>query len=311
MMTNNTRLCVISFLLFCLMMSAPAGLWAQMWEDSEPGQDSRLSVKASSLYEPPSHVSGAGDVSVSRYSIAANSTWPVIDKVSVGMGFSYEFDDYDFSRLSGFAVPDPWSKIDRVGVHARVMYSLSPEWRLFAGPAGQYAGEQGAKVDDSLLYGGTVGAIYKPSPTLMIGFGAGIFYRLGTTSFFPAFIFSWKITDNLRLGNSYETGPAGPAGLELAYAIDHKWETAISGGYSSYRFRLDNNGPTPNGIGQADSWPFVARLSRKLGPNLRLDLYGGAAFGGKLRLDDSQGHEIDRTSYNTAPLVGLALKTLF
>jgi hypothetical protein len=124
-------------------------------------------------------------------------------------------------------------------------------------------------------------------------------------------MFSWKITDNLRLGNSFRTGPAGPAGLELTYTIDRNWETALAGGYRAYRFRLDSNGPVPNGIGQTDSWLLYARLSRKLSRGLRLDLYGGAAFGGKLILDDSRGHEIDRTSYNTAPMAGLALTTLF
>jgi hypothetical protein len=299
------------FLLACLMTGAPAGLHAQMWGYFEPGQNPGLFVNGATLYQPSSHVSGGGDVAVSRYSLAAGSTTPVNDKVSLGIGFSYEFDDYNFSRLSNFAVPDPWNKIDRVGLHTSVFYRLSPEWRLFAAPVVQYAGEQGADFGNSLLYGGTAGAIYRPSQTFMIGFGAGVFYRLEETSFFPAFIFSWKITDNLRLGNSFRTGPAGPAGLELAYTIDQNWETALAGGYRTYRFRLDSTGPVPNGIGQTDSWPLFARLSRKLGRNLRLDLYAGAAFGDRLTLDDSHGHEIDRTSYSTAPLVGLALTTRF
>jgi hypothetical protein len=282
-----------------------------MWGDFEPGQNPSLFVNGATLYQPSSHVAGGGDVTVSRYSLTAGSTMPVNDKVSVGVGFSYEFDDYSFSRLSNFAVPDPWNEIDRVGLHTNVTYRLSSEWRLFAAPVVQYAGEQGADLGSSLLYGETVGALYRPSQTFMIGFGAGVFYRLEETSFFPAFIFSWKITDNLRLGNSFRTGPAGPAGLELAYTIDPNWETAIGGGYRTYRFRLDENGPVRDGIGETDSWPLIARVSRKLGPRLRLDLYGGAAFGGKLRLEDSRGHEIDQTSYNTAPLAGLALTTLF
>ena len=310
-MTRNSRFGLMLFLLACSMLSAPPGLHAQMWGYFEPGENPRLFANGAMLYQPASHVSGGGDVTVSRYSLTAGSAIPVNDRVSLGIGFSYEFDDYSFSRLSNFAVPDPWNKIDRVGIHTSVMYRLSPEWRLFAAPVVQYAGEQGADFGTSLLYGGTVGALYRPSPTFVIGFGAGVFYRLEETSFFPAFIFSWKITDNLRLGNSFRTGPAGPAGLELAYTIDRNWETALAGGYRAYRFRLDSNGPVPNGIGQTDSWPLFARLSRKLGRGLRLDLYGGAAFGGKLRLDDSRGHEIDRTSYNTAPMAGLALTTLF
>ncbi len=302
---------ISAFFLCFAVVCLSARAHAQMYGYFEPGQNVRLSVNGSTLYQPPVHVGGGGTVSVSRYSLSGGSMVPINDRLSLGIGLSYEFDDYNFSRLSHFAVPDPWNNVDRIGLHTTVMYRLSPEWGLFAGPTVQYAGERGADFSDSLLYGGTVGALYKPSSAFMIGFGAGVFSRLEQTSFFPALIFSWKITDKLRLGNSFRTGPTGPAGLELAYTIDRNWEAALAGGYRSYRFRLDSNGPVPNGIGEMDSWPLFARLSRNLGRSLRLDVYGGAAFGGRLKLADSRGHEIDRTSYNTAPLVGLALTTRF
>lgn len=300
--------CSITFLLSFVY---PSQLSAQMWGYMEPGQNPRFFVNGASLYQPESHVHGGGDVTVSRYSLSAGSSVPVSDKVSLGFGLSYEFDDYNFSRLSSFAVPDPWNKINRIGFHTRVGYRLSPEWSLFAAPVVQYAGEEGADFGDSLLYGGTIGALYRPSKTFAIGFGAGVFYRLEETRFFPAFIFSWKITDQLRLGNSFRTGPAGPAGLELAYAFDRNWEAAVAGGFRSYRFRLDKDGSTPNGIGQTDSWTLFARVSRRLGQHFRADLYGGAALGGKLRLEDRHGHEIDQVSYNTAPLAGFAITMLY
>jgi hypothetical protein len=258
------------------------------------------------FYQPKTHVSGGGDIAVSRYALWTGFSVPVNKELSLRFTLDYEFDNYNFSRLSRFAVPDPWNRINRVGFSPRVAYRVSPEWTLFAAPVGQYAGEQGADFNDSLLYGGTVGAVYTPGRDFMIGFGPGVFYRLEETRFFPALIFAWRITDRLRLGNSFRTGPAGPAGLELAYALDRNWEAAISGGYRSYRFRLDRNGPAPGGIGQTDSWPAVARISRTFGP-LRADLYGGAAFGGRLRLEDRSGRRIDQVSYNTAPLAGLAL----
>lgn len=292
-------------------MWAPAALRAQMWGYFEPGQTPRFFANGAMYYQPSSHVSGGGDVTVSRYSVSAGSTIPINDRVSLGFGLSYELDDYNFSRLSGFAVPDPWNKIDRIGLHARVTYRLSSEWSLFGAPVVQYAGEEGADFGDSLLYGGTVGALYRPNKNFVVGFGAGVFYRLEETKAFPALIFSWKISDKLRLGNSFRTGPSGPAGLELAYAFDRQWEAAVGGGYRSYRFRLDKDGQTPNGIGQNNSGVLFARVSRRLGQHLRADLYGGAAFAGKLRLEDSHGHEIDQVSYNTAPMVGLGLTTLF
>ena len=55
----------------------------------------------------------------------------------------------------------------------------------------------------------------------------------------------------------------------------------------------------------------MCALAGNSGRQFNIDLYGGAAFGGKPRLDDSGGHEINSVSYNTTPLVGLALTSSF
>jgi hypothetical protein len=308
----KTPLCLLALTGAMLALFAgPSRLWAQMPADLEPGQHPGTFVNAGSFFQPEAHAQGGGNVTVARYSLAAGSSLPVNDKVAVRFGFSYDLDDYKFSRLSGFTAPNPWGQINRIGVSAGVMYRVSPVWSLFASPVVQYAGEEGADFGDSLLWGATMGALYKPGKTFAIGFGGGVFRRLEGTSFFPAFIFSWNITDKLRLGNSFVTGPSGPAGLELAYALDSDWETAVGGGFRSYRFRLDRSGPVPDGIGQSDSWPLFARLSRKFGPHFRADIYGGAAFGGRLTLDNSHGHNIDHISYNTAPIAGFSLTMLY
>ncbi len=307
---NNNSFSLLSAILvcslLCLSFPAPRSAAAQISPEAERGPNPQITAGGATLYQPKTHVSGGGDITVSRYAVWTGFSVPVNKDLGLGFNLGYELDDYNFSRLSGFAAADPWNKINRVGLTTRVGYRVSSEWTLFAAPVVQYAGEQGADFNDALLYGGVAGAVYRPNRNFMIGFGPGVFYRLEETRFFPAFIFAWKITDRLRLGNSFKTSPAGPAGLELAYALDRNWEAAISGGYRSYRFRLDRNGPVPSGIGQTDSWPAVVRVSRMFGP-LRADLYGGAAFGGRLRLENRSGREIDEVSYSTAPLAGFAL----
>ena len=69
--------------------------------------------------------------------------------------------------------------------------------------------------------------------------------------------------------------------------------------------------PIPSGVGENDSWPVYVCLGRRIWKTVNIDLYGGAAFGGSLRLDDSGGNEINSLSYNTAPLVGLSLRGIF
>ena len=294
-----------------LLLMGPASLFAQMPGHLEPVDNLKFSVSAAPLYQFKSDVNGGGDFSVTRYFLSANGSAPISDRLRLGVGLTYEFEDYDFSNLSGFTVPNPWNRVDRVGLGARLMYRVGENWNILAGPLVQYAGEQGADFDKSLMYGGIIAASYRASRNFAIGFGAGVFYRLEETRVFPALIVSWKITDRLRLGNSYRVGPAGPAGLELGYMLDESWELAVGGGYRSLRFRLDKDGPVPGGIGENNNWPVYVRLGGKLARNINLDVYVGAAFGGKLELEDRHGNDINSVSYNTAPMVGFTLSASF
>jgi hypothetical protein len=294
-----------------LLLADPTFLFAQIMVPFETRQGLRFSASAGSSYQFKSDVTGGGDFSVTRYSLMAGGSVPIDEKFGIGVGLSYDFEDYNISNLKGFPVANPWNMIDRVGLGARLTYKVGENWGLHVGPIVQYAGERGADFDDSLMYGGIIGATYRASRDFAIGLGAGVFYRLEQTVVFPSLFVSWKITDRLYLGNSYRLGPVGPAGLEVTYVLDKDWQLGVGGGYRSLRFRLDSTGPIPSGIGENVSWPLYVRLSRRLWQTVNIDLFGGAAFGGKLRLEDSGGNEINSLSYNTTPLIGLMLRGNF
>jgi len=297
--------------LLSLLVTMPTNLFAQMMSPWAMEENFKLSISASSAYQFKSDLSGGGDVSVSRYALAIGGTRPISEKVGLGVRMSYELDDYNFSNANSLSAQNPWGNINRLGLGMRLAYKLTDQWSISGGPVIQSSGENGANFSDSLLYGGIVSAMYKANRDLTVGLGAGVFYRLEETRVFPSLLISWRITDRLRLGNSYRLGPAGPAGLELSYILDENWQVAAGGGHHSLRFRLDKNGSIPDGIGENYNWPVYARLSRKLGKMLNLDLYGGAAFGGKMKLQDSSGNDINSVSYNTAPLMGFNLSATF
>ena len=271
----------------------------------------KLSISTSSAHQFKSDLSGGGDVSVSRYALAIGGTKPVSENLGLGVRMSYELDDYHFSKVNSLSTQNPWGNINRLGLGMQLAYKMSDQWSISGGPVLQSAGENGANFSDSLLYGAIVSATYKANRDFTVGLGAGAFSRLNETRVFPSLIISWNITDRLHLGNSYRLGPAGPAGLELSYILDQNWQVAAGGGHHALRFRLDKNGPLPDGIGQNYNWPVYTRLSRKLGKMLHLDLYGGAAFGGKMQLQDSNGNEVNSASYSAAPLMGFNLSASF
>jgi hypothetical protein len=305
-----------AFLCFCLAVApvlfftCPA-LSAEMTGTSATVGAVKISMDGASLFQPKTSVTGGGDITVMRYSAGANVQLPLTEKLGLGIGLGYEFEDFNFSRLTSFAVSDPWNKIHRVGLAGRFVYKASPRWRFFFSPMGQYAGETGADIGKSFLYGGAIGASYSTSKDFTIGLGAGVFYRLEETTFFPSIAVSWNITDRLHLRNPYRLGPSGPAGLELGYDIDGNWEAALGGGYRTYRFRLDANGPVPSGIGQTTSMPVYLSLSRRFGKDVRLYVYGGASFANTIRVEDRSGNKIDSSGYGTAPILGAALSAAF
>lgn len=303
---NSARLLILAFFLLI-----PINLFGQVASPITTDKNARISASVSSSYQFKSNLDGGGDVSISHYAVGVGSEKSLSDKVGLGVRMNYEREEYNFSNTNGLVVHNPWSQINRLGLSMRLGYKLTDQWSIGGGPVVQYAGESGAKFGDSLMYGGIVSAVYRANPNLTIGFGAGVFYRLEETRVFPSLIASWRITDRLRLGNSYRLGATGPAGLELSYKVDENWEMAAGGGRRLSRFRLEKDGSTPGGIGENSNWPVYARLSRKLGSALHLDLFGGAAFGGQMKLQDSSGNDIQSIDYQTTTFFGCNLRAGF
>jgi hypothetical protein len=281
----------------------PAIVSAQI-EGPNEAPEIGLPLSAAVVYQFPANVDGGGSLSV--FSVSANAAVirEVNRQLSFGFGLSYEFSDYHFSGLNDFFVTRPWNQVQRLGAGVPILYSFAEKWRLIVVPSGQIAGEFGADWGNAIVYGGVVAVTYAIRPKSFVGIGMGAYANLEKTSVFPFIAVNWQITDRLRLTNPFRAGPAGPAGLELSYAFTKHWEVGFGGAYRSYRFRLDNKGLIPNGIGEYEFIPIFLRLSYKLSKPWVIELYGGLTFLNKIRVHDSDGDELYRTNHNVAPLVG-------
>ena len=174
----------------------------------------------------------------------------------------------------------------------------------------QFSGETDARWSSSLVYGGVVSVAYGFGSRSFIGLGVGAFANIEKTSVFPFIAINWQITDRWRLSNPLQTSPAGPAGLELSYAIDRNWEIGLAGAYRVHRFRLDKNGPIPNGVGEYTRLPLVAKISYTYKP-VTLNLYGGVSLRNRLWLGDPSGDGLYQTKADPAPLAGLNITANF
>lgn len=279
-----------------------------------PGEANRTaySLSFSPIYQFESDFDHGGSFSVQRYAFNFDTSTPVTSSLRAGISLGYEFDKYDFSGTTAFAGADPWSDIHRFSAGLPVSWRMTDSWSLFVSPQVEWYGESGVDHwDDAFGYGAVFAVSCRVSPGLTLGVGAGVFRRTEETRGFPYVAVDWKITENLRLGNPFRTSPSGPAGLELSYRISDRWEIGAGGAYRSFRFRLDDGGVAPNGVGELESTVGYARLTCRMGRDLTLDLYGGAAFNGKMRINDRDGNELGSDDFETAPMAAFSLTLNF
>jgi hypothetical protein len=275
------------------------------------GQRKKFKLTASAIHQFDTNLDNGGDFSVNRYLFRFNWNKRMNDALHVGIGLNYDLHDYSFSEKTSFGQLRPWDNLQSIGLRARIMYSINEDWRLVIIPSIGFSGESGADWGESLIYGGILSAGYRASPNLMIGAGVGIFSRLEEVSYFPMVVINWKITEQLRLSNPFSGGPTGPAGLELSYALDKRWEIACGSAYRSLRFRLDDESNDRNGIFQEKGVPVWGRVTLRSGSQVKLDLNAGAFFSGKLKIEDQQGHEISDDQYDAAPFIALTVSLNF
>ncbi len=278
---------------------------------SRDANQTLVSLSFSPIFQFESDFDHGGSFNVQRYPLKLETSTPVTNSLRAGVSLGYEFEKYSFSGTTAFAGANPWSDIHRFSIGIPINYRFSESWSFFASPQAEWYGESGVDSwQDALGYGAVIGASYRISPGLTVGAGAGLYNRIKETKGFPYIAVDWRITENLRLSNPFRTSPAGPAGLELSYNVDDRWEVAMGGAYRSFRFRLDNGGVAPNGIGELNSMMGYARVSRRIAGNFRLDVYGGAAFNGQMKIFDQNGNDLGSDDFKTAPIVALSLTLL-
>ena len=104
---------------------------------------------------------------------------------------------------------------------------------------------------------------------------------------------------------------AQPIHMSIADMVSNTWEFIFGGRYEKTRFRLDDSGPAPNGIGQDKAFPLFALAEYAFDRDTRLSLIGGAEVGANMRLEDSNGRHISDSDLSTAPFIGAAFQMKF
>ena len=276
--------------------------------DQRPGP--QFTVAVAPFYQFDAGIDDGGTMNVASYYFSVGALLPLKQDLMIGVGVIYEMDDFHFSGVRSLPIASPWDKVQRYGLAVPLTYTLNEQWRLVFVPMAQFSGETNARWSSSLVYGGVVSVSYGFGSRSFIGLGVGAFSNIEKISVFPFVAVNWQITDRWRLQNPLQTSPAGPAGLELSYAIDKNWEIGIAGAYRYQRFRLNKNGPIPNGVGEYTRLPLVAKIAYTYNP-FTFNLYGGVSLRNRLWLADPSGDGLYQTKHDPAALAGLNITARF
>lgn len=279
---------------------------AQSAEDEHHG-DWNWSFSTARIEQPDADLDSGGEVGLSRSDIALSLRRQLSPGLGIGARLSFEYDSWDFTNPAAFGGIAPWHDIRRASLGFQVRTRLNGTWQLIAAPTLQYAGEEGAKSSDALSYGAALAFARNFGPDLSVRLGAAALHDIDKNRLRPFVAVSWKINERWRLGSPESAGPAGLAGFELGYRRNASWDFGAGFGFSEYRFRLDEHGPTAGGVGESRSLPLYGRVSYRPNTLMRFDAYAGASFNNRLRVDYPGERGRISEKYDAAPMLGIAV----
>jgi len=263
------------------------------------------------IHEGTTNLDQGGEVGSTSLLANAGFQHPFSRQWVIGGSLQYGRDDWRFTSPVAFGRQAPWDSVNRAAATVSTTYVSAGGLRWTIAPQVEYAAETGAKSSESFGYGALLMAAKSFSQDLTLGLGLGAFRRIEKTTYIPLLIVDWQITPDLRLANPFSAGPAGGAGLELSYAFAPRWEVGIGGAYRSYRFRLSEDGSTPNGIGQYQLTPIFLRAGYSVDKTWQVNFYAGTAVGPKVVLENASADEIASDKPGSTPIVGATISARF
>ncbi len=315
MMTGISR----QFRWALLMLTIPAAQAATAQdpagsaEEAEESTGLRFRLNTGFSHQFDSDIDDGGEFDVTRFGVGGGVAIDLGERLSLDNILSYEFDSYDFSGSSGFGGLDPWDDVHTVRYRPQLTYDVDESWSVFGGPILSFSAEDGADFGNSFTGGAFVGASHRWSETFSASAALVVISQIDDDAIvFPFILLNWKISDDwvLRTGPA-DLGSSGGGGIELVWSFDDDWQLAFGAQYQSRRFRLDDRGVAPEGVGEVTSVPIYAKLIWSAGSNVSANLFAGVVVGGELRLENDDGNKLSEEDFDPAGVIGARVSIRF
>lgn len=276
--------------------------------------ESRFFYQGGFIYQSESDIDGPGGASiqVNRFDAGMVFWTRLVDRVRWFHSVHVGINDYDFDG-GGFSAGNPWETILEGRYGTQLVYSIDNRWGIRGGGLIMISRETDADWGKSFSGGGTFGVDYRHSDTLFASLGLGVVSQIeDDATAIPMVAVQWVPVDQwvVRLG-AIPAGGGALGGAEVAYRFDDHWALGLGMLYSRDRFRLNDSGPAPDGVGQDRLLPLRLRLTWTFHPQITLNFLAGVVLGGQLKLEDENGNTLRRENYDPATYLGLRLAGRF
>jgi hypothetical protein len=292
---------VLLFAAFSLVATSPAAAQGQ------PPGTVTFSAAATGIYQFGRDLDAGGTAQWDGAAISGSVMRQMVPAFAAGLSVRHAGERWRIDSPAAFGGQPPWRDLRRSSVGLNLSLALSHTLLVGLSPVAEWASETGASSGDALTYGAVASAVKVLGPGLTLGAGASVTRQFYSVKVSPFAIVNWKVTDRIRIANAIPAGPEGGAGIEARWTPAPDWELAAGGVIRSDRYRLADDAAHVAFIGETSSIPVFARLSRKLGPTVRADLYAGVLANGRLQIKDTAGNKIASTDDAMAPAIALTV----
>lgn len=274
--------------------------------------DVRWNFSVTPIYSQKTDLDAGGQVSSDMILASLGATTAIDRNQRIGFNLNMNRQEWSFDDAKAWGGKTPFGDFNRAVLTIPYSYATSAGWIYSFSPGVEFSAEEGADRSESINYGFTAFAAHQFSPDLMLGLGVGAWDGPIDNKVFPFLVVNWKMTDSLTLKNPNVAGPAGPAGLELAWNVAPKWTLSAGGTWREVEIRLSDTNPiASHGTVENRTVPLFVSADYAVSSNTSLKFYAGAAMNGQFIINDNNGNEVSKEKYSTMPFLALTLSGQF
>lgn len=269
------------------------------------------SFSAAFSWQDDEPVTRGGQLGIQRFNTRIGYRTQLDENTTLDLGLGYRFDGYDFTNDTVF--DDTWGDVHSLALTARFQWTVADDWTVFAGPIFEYSGESGAAFSDSITGGGYIGATYQAGNDLLVGLGFGAISELeDDLRFIPIIVIDWDFLPDWRLSSRTSAATTGDTAIEVIWDVTPEWDVAAGVSlFGKRRFRLDDEGAVPDGIGEEETRALTLRGTYTVSDSVDLTVFGGLKFESDIELEDNSGERVDKEDHDEALFLGASLSIRF